>query len=129
MAAQLTKSKCTSLFLSRKSFLFFITFYTKCSMLYTVLKIIDLWIIPQVTNTHTPAERNLGCITKVVLSREDGLARGSWAGFPFLWGAPGSEVCSCRVCEEEELWPHQLPGCLQALRVLHPWQGLQETGA
>lgn len=69
MAAQLTKSKCTSLFLSRKSFLFFITFYTKCSMLYTVLKIIDLWIIPQVTNTHTPAERNLGCITKVVLSR------------------------------------------------------------
>lgn len=46
-----------------------------------------------------------------------------------LWGAPGTEVCSCRVCEEAELWPHQLPGCLQALRVLHPWQGLQETGA
>lgn len=87
MAAQLTKSKCTSLFLSRKSFLFFITFYTKCSMLYNVLKIIDLWIIPQVTNPHTPAERNLGCITKVVLSREDSLARGSWAGFPLALSA------------------------------------------
>lgn len=56
-------------------------------MLYTVLKIIDLWIIPQVTNTHTPAERNLGCITKVVLSREEGLARGSWAGFPLALSA------------------------------------------
>lgn len=56
-------------------------------MLYTVLKIIDLWIIPQVTNPHTPAERNLGCITKVVLSREDGLARGSWAGFPLALSA------------------------------------------
>lgn len=104
-------------------------------MLYTVLKIIDLWIIPQVTNTHTPAERNLGCITKVVLSRgRPGQGLLGWVplgtvSLGQLWGAPGSEVCSCRVCEEEELWPHQLPGCLQALRVLHPWQGLQETGA
>lgn len=50
-------------------------------MLYTVLKIIDLWIIPQVTNPHTQ-QKGIEAASKVVLSREEGLARGCWAGFP-----------------------------------------------
>lgn len=80
-----------------------------------------------------PAERNLGCIKGSAVQRgRPGQGLLGWvplgtASLGQLWGAPGSEVCSCCVCEEAELWPHQLPGCPQALWVLHPWQGLQET--